>query len=358
MSDSSLPQVNDPYVRRVFDSLSKMDVDLDSDPMMYGPKRMIAKVALCRDHLSRCQQIFLQVSDDLHRLNRAHRKAKLDFDLQMQDLLANDPDVRAGKNVRDREAVATMKLRSDREEIANIESSIQDLEAVMSVVKAKREDLKDIQGRIRDQVKLCQEEIGLGGKWGSAPPPGARTPNLDAAPKVDRAALETLNEVMGGLEGESSVSDLEQFVMKELAGQVGQVGEEDDHSEEAPAPTPVKSEPVKSEPAVEVKATPVQPAAPAPAPVQPAAPVVEEAEDPLGGFLSSEEEPETHLPNVEAKPEPSASTSTSPEEIDNFFNDLDVDAPAPAKSGQKAATAAPPPLSNDIDLDDLIGTFK
>lgn len=349
MSENSLPQVNDAYVRRVFDSLSKMDVDLDSDPMMYGPKRMIAKVAACRDHLSRCQQIFLQVSDDLHRLNRAHRKAKLDFDLQMQDLLANDPDVRAGKNVRDREAVATMKLRADREYMANIESSIQDLDAVMSVVKAKREDLKDIQGRIRDQVKLCQEETSLGGKWGSAPPPGARTPNLDAAPKVDRTALDTLNEVVGGLGGESSVTDLEQFVMKELAEQ-GVVDEEEDSEE---VPVVVQPEPpklvVQPEPVVEVKPTPAP------------APVVEEEEeeaDPLGGFLSPSEEPETHLPVVEAKPEPPAATSTSSEEIDNFFNDLDVEAPASAKkAAPKVASAAPPPLSNDIDLDDLIGTF-
>lgn len=352
MSENSLPQVNDAYVRRVFDSLSKMDVDLDSDPMMYGPKRMIAKVAACRDHLSRCQQIFLQVSDDLHRLNRAHRKAKLDFDLQMQDLLANDPDVRAGKNVRDREAVATMKLRADREHIANIESSIQDLDAVMSVVKAKREDLKDIQGRIRDQVKLCQEEIGLGGKWGSAPPPGARTPNLDAAPKVDRTALETLNEVVGGIEGESSVTDLEQFVLKELA----EHGDTDDDSAEV-EPEPVKAAPPKAEPVkVEPPPEPVKAAPPPPEPAKPE-PLPEVKAAPAPAAPEDEEDPLSGFNEVAAKPEPSAASSARSEEIDSFFNDLDVDAP-PAKSGQKAATAAPPPLSNDIDLDDLIGTFK
>jgi hypothetical protein len=326
----------------VFDALSKMDVDLDSDPMMYGPKRMIAKVALCRDHLSRCQQIFLQVSDDLHRLNRAHRKAKLDFDLQMQDLLANDPDVRAGKNVRDREAVATMKLRTDREQIAIIDSSIQDLDAVMTVVKAKREDLKDIQGRIRDQVKLCQEEIGLGGKWGSAPPPGARTPNLDAAPKVDKAALATLNEVVGGLDGESSVSDLESFVLKELASQGVNVEAEEEEEDviEVPVPAPVFVKPAE-----------VAPASPK---VQP--PVVED--DPLGDIIESapvETEPDNHLPEVEAKPDPVASTSASSEEIDSFFSELNVDA---APSAKKVASAAPPPISNEIDLDDLISSFK
>jgi hypothetical protein len=36
------------------------------------------------------------------------------------------------------------------------------------VVRIKRADLKDIQGRLRDQLKVCQEEIGLGGRWGRA----------------------------------------------------------------------------------------------------------------------------------------------------------------------------------------------
>jgi hypothetical protein len=37
----------------------------------------------------------------------------------------------------------------------------------MTVIKAKRTDLKDLQGRLRDQLKLCQEQISLGQRWGS-----------------------------------------------------------------------------------------------------------------------------------------------------------------------------------------------
>ena len=37
----------------------------------------------------------------------------------------------------------------------------------MTVIKAKRTDLKDLQGRLRDQLKLCQEQIALGQRWGS-----------------------------------------------------------------------------------------------------------------------------------------------------------------------------------------------
>lgn len=332
MSDSTLPIVDDSYTRRVFDALTQMEVDLDDDPLVFGPKRLNSKVALCRQHLSRCQQIFLQLSDDLHRLNRAHRQAKLDYDLQMQDMLANDPEVRAGRNVRDREAVAATKLRAEREEIFRLETSIQDLDAVMTVVKAKREDLKDIQGRIRDQVKLCQEEINLGAKWGTAPPPGTKAPSLEDRPRVDPKALDQFNDLVGSMGGESSVSDLDQFVKQELAARgepapeddvqklLATIDEEDEEGEEEIAPTP-------------------PPRAAAPEPVPPAA----------------EPEPaptEEVLPEVEAKAPPSG-TATS-EDVDDFFNNLDLEGAA-----RKAAKTGPkPPVATDVDLDELISTFE
>lgn len=212
---STLPVIDDLYIRHVFDSLGNMQVELDGDPLVFGPKRLNAKVALCREHLSKCQQIYLQLADHLHQLSRASRQAKLDFDIKAQDLLANDPEVKSQRAIRDREAVVSSKLRVERETNHVIETAITDLESVIMVVKAKREDLKDIQGRIRDQVKLCQEEIGLGSKWGSAPPPGTHI-NLDARPRVDTRALDQLNEVLDGIEGESSVTDLANFVRDEL----------------------------------------------------------------------------------------------------------------------------------------------
>lgn len=371
MSDPKLPSVDDAYVRRIFDALEKMDVQLDADPILYGPKRLNAKVALCRQHLSRCQQIYLQVSNDLHHLNRALRQAKVEFDLQMQDLFANDPDVRSGKNVRDREAIATMKLRAEREAIQQIESSVQDLESVMTVVKGRREDLKDVQGRIRDQVKLCQEELNLGSKWGSSLPPGAKPVDLDARPKVDPTALEAMNDLMRGIDGESSVSDLDAFVKSELAAR-GEKDEDDEEAEEETASTDLDAligEVSEADPAPEVnvlvtleelKATP----APLPEPVVAVDPL-EDLEQTLSQ-ATPEPEPtpeqveaeDASLPEVEAKPDPTSAETASSSEIDDFFNGLELDAPKQGPGRAAAQGSAPPPVSDDIDLDDLIGSFK
>ena len=51
----------------------------------------------------------------------------------------------------------------------------------MAVIKSRRTDLKDVQGRLRDQLRLCQEETGLGAKWGSRAPIGKAVPDASAA---------------------------------------------------------------------------------------------------------------------------------------------------------------------------------
>lgn len=151
----------------IYDALRVMDVQLDPDPIQYGPKRLNGKVAESRAQLSKCESIFLDLSQELARVKRESRLAEADFSLQMKHLLANDPEVRAGRNLKDREAIATMKLEAEHRKINELTLFIEEVEACLTVIKAKRSDLKDIQGRLRDQIKLIQEEINLGTKWGN-----------------------------------------------------------------------------------------------------------------------------------------------------------------------------------------------
>lgn len=168
------PILDPSHIEGLYNSLGAMRVELDADPLELGPKRLNAKIAECRGMLSRCEKIFLDVSQHLHRYKRQHRAASADFKLRMRDLLTNDPEVRMGRNVTDREAIAANKLRPDAEEIDRLTACVEDLESVLTVVRTKRADLKDIQGRLKDQLKVCQEEISLGGRWGKSPIPTGR----------------------------------------------------------------------------------------------------------------------------------------------------------------------------------------
>ena len=87
----------------------------------------------------------------------------------------------------------------------------------MTVVKAKRDDLKDILGRIRDQLKLCQEEIGLGSRWGSAPAPGQAVPSRSAGVGVDPTLLAEVASLPGDDEDESVASFFTRHLGRALA---------------------------------------------------------------------------------------------------------------------------------------------
>ena len=158
----------------VYTELADMQMELDNDPIRFGPKRLNSKVAGCKKLVSRCTEIEINLATLLAKVLRQQRTAEAELELHMQDLLATDPEVRAGRSVRDREAIANTKMREERSFCRMVTEAGEELKAAITVVKAKKADLKDTQGRLRDQVRLIQEEIALGSQWGTAPPPGMK----------------------------------------------------------------------------------------------------------------------------------------------------------------------------------------
>lgn len=170
MTDTQGLTLTDTEIGGIYEELSTLHVDLDDDPLLYGPKRLNGKIAQTRKMLTRCEQIFLELSRRLHGCQREHRKQTALLEMLKQDLLANDPEVRAGRNIADRDATAAIKLRPQIEDAQKLEEATTDLGTVLVVVKAKRIDIKDMQNRLKDQIKICQEEIGMNGRWGSQTP--------------------------------------------------------------------------------------------------------------------------------------------------------------------------------------------
>lgn len=159
------------HIDRIYEEISSMAVDLDDDPIRYGPKRINAKVAHAKKLVSRCTELEIALSRDLNNLNRKLRAAQADLELAMQGLFTTDPEVRAGRSVKDREAIATMKLRDESMLVRLVEQAVEEVKSAILVVKTQKADLKDTQSRLRDQIRLIHEEISLGSMWGSAPAP-------------------------------------------------------------------------------------------------------------------------------------------------------------------------------------------
>lgn len=208
MTDPKLT-LDPAHVEEIFTELGKLAVALDADPLVYGPKRLNAKVAECRAMLSRCETLFLNISQLRHRFHRAFRVASTDLELSKKILYDTDPSVRAGPSQIDRDAIATGKLMSKVKEVHQLELAVSDLDAVLVVIRAKRADLKDAEGRLRDQIRLCSEEIHLGSVWGSRVPGAPELePGQGRATGADVDAIDDLIAKLQGLEGEIHLQPL------------------------------------------------------------------------------------------------------------------------------------------------------
>ena len=127
----------------------------------------------------------MEVSHNLQTIRRRLLIKQTEYSLEQTQLIAHDPHVRSGRSQKEREALAATRLVDLQREINDLTLSSHDLEDLISVIKAKRTDLKDLQGRLRDQLKLCQEQIALGQRWGS---PTMRSEDFDDKPTEPRRA--------------------------------------------------------------------------------------------------------------------------------------------------------------------------
>jgi hypothetical protein len=201
------PLVDLEAVTFILEALEGMQVGLDVDPLSGGPKRLQGKIAKARNYLSKVQRWWHIVGRADHTLNRMLLLLNSEIQIREDDLLANDPEVQraAQQSIRDREAITHCKLKDERMEKFRLEQAVHDTTTMLRALSAKRTDLKDTISRLRDQMRLCQDELSLGMKWGS------KVPGLDltveAQPEMSRAVSEDadmlINDVLGSGDGAS-----------------------------------------------------------------------------------------------------------------------------------------------------------
>lgn len=186
-------------VNQVFEELKGLGVELDPDPLIFGPKRLNQKVAEVRKALGRTERLYLELSQRHHLIQRTLTMTNAEIEMAKKDLFANDPETRAGRSVSDREAIAYGKLRDQIVVMRSLELALQSIEAVLTAVKAMRSDLRDTQGRLRDQTRLCMEEISLGNTWGSKVPNASPLrPGATMAP----SSVAEIDRLLGRVDGE------------------------------------------------------------------------------------------------------------------------------------------------------------
>jgi hypothetical protein len=218
------PVVDLDRIEQTYSELKKMEVVLDPNPIEYGPTRFSNRIAQVRALLNRVEQIFLQTSEDLHYFQRIINAKRTLYELEKRELMVNDPRCRVGRSQQEREALADVQLRAMIEDVQKLELAAHDLETVMISIKAKRTDLKDVQGRMRDQMKLIEHDLGMGARWGTQAPP---TSPIASLKEIDDM-LVTVDRGLGVVADEDEDEDDEEEVVVDDAAQ--------DPSPQAPEP--------------------------------------------------------------------------------------------------------------------------
>lgn len=180
-----MPLITDEWVNSLYERLTNMDVQLDPNPLEMGPGAINNKHSELRKAISNLEKISLEVLHNLHSFKRELTGQKLNYSLEQTRLMATDPQVKVGRSQAEREALASTKLTRHIIQINELELAVQDLEAADKVIKGKRNDLKNLQATLKDQYRVCQEQIALGGRWGRGAPVSSFNRGVPSVVKED-----------------------------------------------------------------------------------------------------------------------------------------------------------------------------
>lgn len=327
-SNPASPTIDIDRIAATYEELKGMEVELDANPIEFGPKRFNNRIAKVRSLLSRIEQIFLQTSEDWHYFKRIVNAKKSIYELEKRELMVNDPRCRMGRHQGERGDLADVQLRPQIEAIRVLEQAVYDLEILMVAIKSRRTDLKDAQGRMKDQMKMIEHDLGMGARWGDTAP---SNPTSREADELD-TMLSNVDKKLGWK------SDDEQVSLE---------AEEEESDEDEVEETLTEAVTVEEEVGAlidEIVSVTEEPASPAAPFQEETAPVLEFA----GGSES-----ETALPILEeggvsespSNPEASATES----EIDEFFANFDFE--------QSQSKSAPKSHLVVEGIDDLIATL-
>jgi len=338
--------ITEHWIDSIFSELDVMEVELDEDPLRYGPKRLAQKHAQVQVFLNQVSHIFLDVQKKMRILSRESNRMESTFELLKADLLANDPEVRAGRNIADRDALVRVKLRGLVEHRQKVEMLLDDLKAVDKVVKSSRIDLRAVQSRLKDQQKLCNDALQIGDSWGTALPPDATPVAFNPRSAMSVGSEDELDDLFKDTTG---VHLDEEDWDKALDAAVEEVGadtpdpmSDDEEEEEDTDPTSadtteagedkVKVEVTKPKKAQKAKVKDVEPEEDDP-----------KAEEPVEA-KKADGVVENALPEVTGGPDinDALAVEASQTDIDKFLEETDD------------LNGPPAPVQPDIDLDDLL----
>jgi hypothetical protein len=157
--------VDDLWLGASYSGLENFVVELDPNPIDFGPGRLIEKIHLVRKYQNAVRNMDLQASRDLSRVRRFKSVLEATYNAQRDHLLSTDINIRVQKSASDRVAMVNAKVPRLIGALEDLKIQEQQLVGFLAVVKTTTSNLRDTDRQIKSQISLVGQEISLGAQW-------------------------------------------------------------------------------------------------------------------------------------------------------------------------------------------------
>lgn len=141
-------------MERIVSEVEGMAVEVDSDPAVSGGAAVLRKkIAQVESYLSTCLDMVSAARVRVQHVRTRHRDLQLGLRLATDLLISRDPDVRGGRNISDRNALASIKLQAEHLMVREADGDRTEAETILQIVSAKLAHLKDLRHHLRGQLR-------------------------------------------------------------------------------------------------------------------------------------------------------------------------------------------------------------
>lgn len=166
-------------VNRIYTEISQYEIQLAPDPKSMGPLYMLGVISTCRNYLNNVSRLLLETHQCRQTIQRSLTGCKTLYDVESNELLANDERVKRCPSIDDRKATVTVLLRDRYRQIQDLQAELETVDLVEKAIKLRHRELKDTMSAINAQRALMRDDIDTKSLYGDERPPAVDDSELD-----------------------------------------------------------------------------------------------------------------------------------------------------------------------------------
>lgn len=148
-------------IEKIYGRLEEITVIIEPKSILY-PRYISEKIGQCHVCIEEVEKFYIRISREMSVLQRALNNSEAAYAMAKDELLSTDPEIVSLPSSKDREARANTRLKSQANEIKDLNSKLSDLEKVFGAINVKLKNLNRLNMDIKVQLRLMESQIKLG----------------------------------------------------------------------------------------------------------------------------------------------------------------------------------------------------